>query len=182
MRVEREGPEGLAVLRWDVSTDERGSFARLFCRDDLAAAGVDFMPVQANLSRNSGRHTLRGLHFQTAPHGEPKIVTCLRGAVWDVAVDIRPGSPTFGRWRGFELTADSATALHIPAGFAQGFLTLAPDSELLYLMGAPYRAAAGAGIRWDDPQLAIAWPAMPALVSPRDAALPGWDEVRAQLG
>lgn len=182
MRVEPQEPEGLALLRWDVSTDERGSFGRLFCREDLAAVGIDFQPVQANLSRNPVRHTLRGLHFQIAPHGEPKIVACLRGAVWDVAVDIRKDSPTFGQWRGFELTASGETALHIPAGFAQGFITLAPDSDLLYLMGRSYKPAAGAGICWNDPELAIAWPSVPALISPRDAALPGWVETSAQLG
>ncbi|HEX5184295.1 MAG TPA: dTDP-4-dehydrorhamnose 3,5-epimerase family protein [Allosphingosinicella sp.] len=182
MRVELQEPEGLALLRWDVASDERGSFARIFCRDDLEAAGLDFLPVQANLSRNPVRHTLRGLHFQAPPHGESKIVACLRGAIWDVAVDLRPGSPTFGQWRGFELAAGGAAALHIPAGFAQGFITLAPDSELLYLMGAPYRPAAGFGIRWDDPRLAIAWPAAPAVMSARDAALPGLDEARMRLG
>jgi dTDP-4-dehydrorhamnose 3,5-epimerase len=182
LRVEPQEPEGLALIHWDVSTDERGGFARIFCREDFAAAGIDFLPVQANLSRNPVRHTLRGLHFQAAPHEEAKIVTCLRGAVWDVAVDMRPGSPTFGKWRGFELAAGREAALHIPAGFAQGFITLAPDSELLYLMGTAYRSAAAAGIRWDDPQLANARPAAPELLSPGDAALPSWEEVRAQRG
>jgi dTDP-4-dehydrorhamnose 3,5-epimerase len=181
LRIERAAPDGLAILHWDVAADERGSFDRIFCRDDLQTAGIDFQPVQANLSRNPARHTLRGLHFQTAPHGEPKVVACLRGAIWDVAVDLRPRSSTFGVWRGFELGGATAAALHIPAGFAQGFITLEPDSEILYLMGAPYRPAAAAGIRWNDPQLAIAWPAAPALMSDRDAALPTFADVRAQL-
>jgi dTDP-4-dehydrorhamnose 3,5-epimerase len=124
LRIERESPDGLAILHWDVSVDERGSFDRIFCSDDLKAAGLGFVPVQANLSRNPTRHTLRGLHFQTAPHGEPKIVACLRGAIWDVAVDLRPRSPTFGAWRGFELGAARAAGLHMPAGFAQGCITV----------------------------------------------------------
>lgn len=155
-----------------MAEDARGSFARTFCRADLAAAGIPFTVEQANLSRNPVRGTLRGLHFQAEPHGEPKIVSCVRGRIWDVAVDIRPGSPTYGRWRGFELSPESACAVHIPQGFAQGFLTLEPDSEVHYLMGAPYVPEAGMGIRWDDPDLAIAWPEPPALLSARDAALP----------
>jgi dTDP-4-dehydrorhamnose 3,5-epimerase len=155
-----------------VAEDARGSFARTFCRADLAAAGIDFSVEQANLSRNAVRGTLRGLHFQAEPHGEPKIVSCVRGRIWDVAVDIRPGSPTYGQWRGFELSPEIACAVHIPQGFAQGFLTLEPDSEVHYLMGAPYVPAAAMGIRWDDPALAIAWPELPALLSERDAALP----------
>jgi len=155
-----------------VAEDARGSFARTFCRADLAAAGIHFTVEQANLSRNPVRGTLRGLHFQAEPHGEPKIVSCVRGRIWDVAVDIRRGSETYGQWRGFELSPDRACAVHIPQGFAQGFLTLEPDSEVHYLMGAPYVPEAGMGIRWDDPDLAIAWPAPPALLSDRDATLP----------
>ena len=159
--------------------DARGDFARTFCRAELAAAGVAFTVEQTNLSRNLGRGTLRGLHFQAEPHGEPKIVACARGRIWDVAVDLRPGSPTRGQWRGFELSPQSACAVHIPIGFAQGFLTLEPDTEVHYLMGAPYVAAAAMGIRWDDPVLAIAWPELPVLLSPRDAALPRLAELRA---
>jgi dTDP-4-dehydrorhamnose 3,5-epimerase len=155
-----------------VAEDARGSFARTFCRADLVCGGIDFSVEQANVSRNPVRGTLRGLHFQAEPHGEPKIVSCVRGRIWDVAVDILPGSPTYGQWRGFELSPESACAVHIPKGFAQGFLTLEPDSEVHYLMGAPYVPAAGKGIRWDDPDLAIAWPERPALLSERDAALP----------
>ena len=178
MRVEPQALAGLALLHWDVAQDVRGSFARTFCSADLAAAGMDFTPVQANLSRNPASRTLRGLHFQAAPHGEPKIVCCLRGRIWDVAVDLRPDSPTFGQWRGFELSPQAACAVHIPQGFAQGFLTLEPDSEVFYLMGAAYRPDAAAGIRWDDPDLAIDWPERPAILSPKDAALPLVAELR----
>ena len=178
MRVEPQGLDGLALLRWDVAGDDRGSFSRIFCAQDLAAAGLSFAPVQASLSRNVAALTLRGLHFQTAPHGEAKIVTCLKGRIWDAAVDLRPQSPTFGAWRGFELAADTMAALHIPTGFAHGFLTLEPDSEILYLMDSPFVPSAGAGVRWDDPELAIAWPARPETLSRADAALPSLAELR----
>jgi dTDP-4-dehydrorhamnose 3,5-epimerase len=168
MRVEPTAMEGLALLRWDVAEDERGSFARTFCRDELRVAGLEFEVVQANLSSNRALHTLRGLHFQLPPNGEPKIVSCLSGRIWDVAVDMREGSPTNRRWQAFELAADGRSSLHIPAGFAHGFLTLEPDSVVHYLMGAPFVAGAGAGIRWDDPALGIEWPAAPAIISERD--------------
>jgi dTDP-4-dehydrorhamnose 3,5-epimerase len=165
---------GLLVLESAPHADERGSFARLWCRDTLAAAGFDALPVQANLSTNRARHTLRGLHWQDAPAEEAKIVRCLRGAIWDVAVDIRPASPTFRRWHAEALTAENGRALAIPPGFAHGFLTLAEESEVLYLMGAPYVPDLARGARWDDPAFAIAWPARPAVIGPRDLAFPAF--------
>lgn len=175
MRIERTGIEGLALLHWQQAHDSRGSFARTFCRAELEAAGLPFEVVQANLSRNPVRHTLRGLHLQQAPHDEPKIVSCARGRIWDVAVDVRPGSPTYRQWRGFELCPEADRALYVAAGFAHGFLTLEPDSEVHYLMGGEFVPEASAGIRWNDPALGIAWPAEPALVSERDSAFPDLD-------
>lgn len=172
MRLEPTDMQGLALLHWDVSADARGDFARIFCAADLAAAGLDFSIAQANLSRNSASHTLRGLHFQAPPHGEPKIVACTRGRVWDVAVDLRRGSPTYARWRGIMLSPGCNVAVHIPTGFAHGFLTLEPACEVLYLMDAPYVPEAAMGLRWDDPAVGIEWPAAPAVISPRDRALP----------
>lgn len=164
--------EGIALLHWELAHDERGSFARTFCRAELAAAGLPFEVVQANVSRNDARHTLRGMHFQHDPYGEPKIVSCTRGRIWEVAVDMRPDSPTCRQWRGFELGPDAGCAVHLPRGIAHGFLTLEPDSEVHYLMGAEYAPAAAMGIRWDDPAIGISWPAEPAIISDRDARFP----------
>jgi len=119
---------------------------------------------------------LRGLHFQQPPFGEPKVVSCSRGRIWDVAVDIRPSSPTFRRWEAFQLSEDSATAIFLPAGIAHGFLTLEPHTEVNYFMGAAFVAEAARGIRWDDPAIGIDWPAQPALISERDRSFPLLDQ------
>ena len=166
------GNRWVAALHWEFVQDERGGFARTFCRAELAAAGLAFEVVQASVSRNPHRHTLRGIHFQREPHGEPKIVTCTRGRIWDVAVDMRPDLPTWRQWRGFELAPDFGCAIHLPRGVAHGFMTLEPDSEVHYLIGAEYAPAAACGLRWDDPALGIGWPAAPAIISERDASLP----------
>lgn len=172
MRIEPTAIEGVVILRWELVDDERGSFARTFCMEQMAAAGLPFSVVQANISRNTAKHTLRGLHMQCAPHGEPKIVSCPRGRVWDVAVDMREDSPTYRRWLAVELDEDGDCALHLPEGVAHGFLTLEPNSEVHYLMGAQYAPAAAVGFRWDDPALAIEWPHQPAVISDRDAGYP----------
>ena len=172
MRIEPTAIEGVVLLRWELVEDERGSFARTFDQKQLEAAGLSFSIVQANISRNKARHTLRGLHMQRDPHGEPKIVSCSRGRIWDVAVDMREESATYRRWQAVELHEDGDCALHLPKGVAHGFLTLEPDSEVHYLMGAPYVPGAAAGFRWDDPALAIEWPHQPAVISERDAGYP----------
>jgi dTDP-4-dehydrorhamnose 3,5-epimerase len=166
--------DGLLVLESAAQGDERGGFARLFCAGTLAAAGFDPAIAQANLSTNPRRHTLRGLHWQDEPAGEAKIVRCLAGAMWDVAVDIRPGSATFRQWHAEELTPGNGRALAIPRGFAHGFLTLADDTAILYLMGAPYVPDLARGARYDDPAFAIAWPAAPSVIGPRDLAFPAF--------
>lgn len=169
MRIERTPIVGVELIHWDMVVDDRGGFARTFCREALAVAGIDFSVEQANISTNPACHTLRGLHYQRAPHGEPKIVSCRAGRIFDVAVDMREGSPTFRRWLGYELGRDFPRALHLAAGIAHGFLTLEPDSEVHYLMGAPYVPGAAAGARWNDPTIGIEWPAKPAVTSERDA-------------
>jgi dTDP-4-dehydrorhamnose 3,5-epimerase len=172
VRFEPTGIEGVVAVRLDLHSDDRGSFARTFCEDEFAAAGIPFRVVQANVSRNTARHTLRGMHFQRAPHREAKIVSCVRGRIWDVAVDVREDSPTYLRWEAFELSPDAGMALHLPQGIAHGFLTLEPDSEVHYLMGAAFVPGAGHGIRWDDPAVGIDWPAAPAVISQKDLAYP----------
>lgn len=138
--------------------DARGWFAETYQRDRFKALGVDADFVQDNhsLSREAG--TLRGLHFQTPPHAQAKLVRCLRGRIWDVAVDLRRGSPSYGQWVAAELTAEGGEQLYVPAGFAHGFLTLEPDSEVAYKTSDFYAPECDAGIAWDDPDLAIAWP------------------------
>ncbi len=170
---------GVFVLELERHTDERGFFARSFCVDELARAGLHTDFPQGNVSSNERRHTLRGLHYNAAPHGEVKIVGCTAGAILDVAVDLRAGSPTRFQWCAVELTPASGAQLYIPAGFAHGFLTLADHTDVTYRMGARYRPDAARGVRWDDPRLAIAWPARPAVISERDATYPDVDPERA---
>ena len=171
MRIEPTAIDGLLLLRWDAAADERGSFARTFSRAELAEAGVAFDVVQASISRNPVRHTLRGLHYQKAPHGEGKIVSCLAGRIWDVAVDLRRASRTYLGWQAFELSAEAGSSLCLAPGLAHGFLTLEPGSDVHYLMDAPFVSEAFAGLRWDDPAIGIDWPAAPALISERDRGL-----------
>lgn len=166
------GIAGMAVVTQTPIRDERGSFARSFCARELAEAGLDLHVAQANLSHNVAKGTLRGMHYQAEPIPDPKLVSCLRGAVFDVAVDLRPGSPTFCRWFGAELTADNGKALFVPAGCAHGFLTLADDSLVHYQMGAFYEPDLARGVRWDDPAFGIAWPFEPSVMAPRDATYP----------
>ena len=164
--------DGVTIVELERWSDERGGFVRTFCESEFVEAGLPFRVVQANLSTNAAAFTLRGLHFQRAPHGEPKIVSCLRGRIFDVAVDIRPDSATYLHWEAVELAPGLNRMVFLGEGIAHGFLTLEPDSEVHYLMGAPFVAEAADGLRWDDPALAIAWPAEPAIVSERDRSYP----------
>jgi len=167
--------EGVRLVELEPQGDERGSFARSFCADEFTAAGIELTVVQTNVSRNSVRGTLRGLHFQAEPTPEPKLVRCTAGSVFDVAVDLRPDSPSFCRWTAIELTAEAYNGLFIPAGCAHGFLTLSDDAEVTYLMGAAYAPELARGVRWNDPAFAIAWPFEPEIMSDKDAAYPDFD-------
>lgn len=149
--------------------DARGSLMRLFCADELAAAGWREPIAQINHTVTAQRGTVRGLHFQMPPHAEMKLVSCLRGEVWDVAVDIRAGSATFLHWHAETLSAGNGHALLIPEGFAHGFQALSDDVELLYSHSAPYNAEAEGALNAKDPRLAIGWPLPIAALSPRDA-------------
>ena len=152
--------------------DDRGFFARSFCREEFEAHGLNPDVVQCNVSWNARRGSIRGLHYQAAPHAEAKLVRCTRGAIWDVAVDLRSGSPTFKRWTAVELSAENHLALYVPEGCAHGFQTLADDTEVVYQMSASHRPGAERGVRWNDPALAIAWPLETVTLSDRDRALP----------
>ena len=164
---------GLFLIELERMEDERGFFSRLFCADTFLEQGLWADYPQWSTSFNRRRGTLRGLHFQAPPHEEIKLVSCTRGAVFDVAVDVRPGSRSCGKWVGVELSADNRSTLYIPAGFAHGFQTLSDDAEVRYHISERYRPEAARGVRWDDPDLAIAWPHTDQRVmSSRDRALP----------
>ncbi len=163
---------GCVVLRPERHADDRGHFARTWDGAALAAYGLSGELSQCSTSFNHARGTLRGMHYQAPPHAEAKLVRCTRGAVWDVCLDLRPGSDTFRQWHGETLTADNGAALYVPEGCAHGFLTLDDATEVLYMISAPYVPEAGRGVRWDDPAFAIAWPAEVAVIHPRDAAYP----------
>ncbi len=163
---------GVVVVDIEPLEDERGFFARSFCAEEFADQGLTTRFVQTNIAFNAGRGTLRGLHYQASPKPEPKLVRCSRGALFDVAVDLRPESPAYGRWTGHELSAANRRALHIPEGCAHGLLTLEDETEVSYLMGAAYDPACARGVRWNDPAFAIEWPFAPLVISERDAAYP----------
>jgi dTDP-4-dehydrorhamnose 3,5-epimerase len=169
MRFSETAIEGVIVVDVEPRGDERGSFARLQCPEEFAAAGHPFAPAQTSLSRNPRAGTLRGMHYQPAPHAETKLVRAVRGRMFDVALDLRQESPTYRRWVSAELSAENARALLVPEGVAHGFLTLEPDTDVLYQISPAFQPGHEAGVRWDDPAFAIAWPAPPALISPRDA-------------
>jgi len=172
MRFSETPIAGVVVVDIEPQADARGAFARLHCPDEFAAAGHPFMPAQTSLSRNPHAGTLRGLHYQRAPHAETKLVRAVRGRMFDVAVDLREGSPTWRHWTAAELSADNARALLIPEGVAHGFLTLEPDTDVLYQISPAFVAGHEAGVRWDDPAFAIVWPAAPRIISERDAGYP----------
>jgi dTDP-4-dehydrorhamnose 3,5-epimerase len=160
--------EGLKVVQSAPRRDERGEFTRLFCGDELQSLLGRRQIAQINHSMTSRTGTIRGLHFQRPPYAEMKMIRCIRGRVWDVAVDLRTGSPTFLKWYAHELAQDDSEMMVIPEGFAHGFQTLEPGSELIYLHTNYYQPASEGGLRHDDPRLDIAWPLVPQDLSPRD--------------
>lgn len=169
----------LLVVRPKRHGDARGFFSEVWNRARFDEAGLEFDWCQDNHSFSADRHVLRGLHFQTPPAAQTKLVRCSRGAVWDVAVDVRRGSPTYAKWFGIELSAENWTQLLVPQGFLHAFVTLVPDSEVQYKVDAPYAPDCDGGIAWNDPDIAIEWPfdGDPVL-SAKDAALPRlaeWD-------
>jgi len=152
--------------------DARGFFVRTFDAEVLAAHGLVATVVQESTSYNRRRGTLRGMHYQVAPHLETKLVTCLRGAIYDVVIDLRSESPSFRAWHAIELTEDNLATLYIPAGCAHGFLTLTDDAVVGYRMSSPHVPAAARGVRWDDPAFAISWPEPPIVMADRDRMYP----------
>ncbi|HJU19500.1 MAG TPA: dTDP-4-dehydrorhamnose 3,5-epimerase [Stellaceae bacterium] len=166
---------GACLIDLDKRGDERGFFARFFCEREFAEHGLETRFVQINTSLSVEAGTLRGMHYQLAPAAEVKVVRCLAGALWDAILDLRPGSPTFGQWFGAELTAENRRMMYVPQGFAHGFLTLAPNTEALYLVSAFYAPTQERGVRWNDPRFAIAWPRPPRVISDKDAGQRDFD-------
>ena len=166
---------GVWLVEPERLTDARGHFARVFSADEYASRGMDSAIEQCSTSFNHRAGTLRGLHYQAEPHGEAKLVRCTRGAIYDVALDLRRESPGYLRWCAAELNEDNGCALFIPRGCAHGFQTMRDDTEIYYQISAPYEPTAGCGVRWDDPAFGIDWPEPPAhgrTIAERDASYP----------
>lgn len=169
--------QGAFVLDLEPISDERGFFGRTFCTNEFRGHGLMSAVAQCSVSFNAKKGTLRGMHFQAAPHEEDKLVRCTAGAIFDVIIDIRPTSQTRGRWFGIELTAANRRALFVPSGFAHGFITLADGTEVFYMISTPFASGFGRGVRWSDPAVAIQWPLEPVVISQRDASYPSLSEM-----
>lgn len=163
---------GPAIVELELRTDDRGFFARTFCREEFSAAGLDPAVEQCNMSFNHKAGTMRGMHWQVAPHKEPKLIRCTRGAIVDVIVDMREDSPTRLAHVAVELTAENRRALYVPAYFAHGYLTLTDDTEVMYQAGGAYAPGSERGLRYDDPALGLDWPVPVTTISAKDASWP----------
>ncbi|OLN24914.1 dTDP-4-dehydrorhamnose 3,5-epimerase [Desulfovibrio sp. DV] len=174
--VFRETPvAGARLIDLEKRGDDRGFFARVFCRKEMANQGLVSDILQINTSLSVQKGTLRGMHYQLAPSAEVKIVRCIRGALFDVVLDLRPDSPSFCRWFGAELSAENRTMMYVPKGCAHGFLTLEENTEAFYLVDSAYAPDLERGVRYDDLQFGIVWPAAPAEVSQKDRSWPDFD-------
>ena len=159
---------GAFLIRLEKREDERGFFARSWCQHECEAHGLNPRVVQCNVSFNAHKGTLRGLHYQTVPHQEAKLVRCTAGAIYDVIVDLRPGSPDFRKHVAFTLSATNHDMLYVPEGLAHGFMTLEDSTEVFYQMSEFYCQESSKGVRWNDPSFGIEWPSTPRIISDRD--------------
>lgn len=169
--------QGAFVIDIDPIVDDRGFFSRVFCADEFGELGLERDVLQANLSWNPSRGTLRGMHYQIEPYRETKFVRCIRGALYDVIIDLRPDSATYRQSFGIELTADNRRALFVPRGFAHGFITLSNNTEAFYMVSQRYRPGSERGIRWNDPFFSVQWPLEPSVISDKDAGWPEYTEL-----
>jgi dTDP-4-dehydrorhamnose 3,5-epimerase len=169
------------IIELQKFSDSRGFFARAFCENEFADHGITFHVVQANTSYSSEKHTLRGMHYQEKPHQEAKLIKCIKGAIFDVIVDMRPVSPTYKGWLGVELSEENRKMLYVPEGFAHGFLTLEDDTEVYYPVTEFYTPGAEKGIRWDDPAFNINWPAKAEIISEKDQNWPLFEDSLNQV-
>lgn len=172
MRFHETAVAGAYLVELEPHVDDRGQFARAWCSREFADRQLDDAMVQGNVSINPHRGTLRGMHWQSAPHGEVKLVRCVRGAIYDVIVDVDPASPTFRSWFGVTLSPERLRMLYVPRHCAHGFQTLMDDSEVNYLVSQAYVPSAGRGLRYDDPVVGIQWPLPVSRISPQDLAWP----------
>ena len=177
MQLTKFAIEGPLCVELDRIEDERGFFARSFCSTEFAEHGLFHTVAQANTSYTAKMGTVRGIHFQREPHSEAKLVRVVRGAIFDVAVDLRAGSSTFGQWVSQELSSETRRMLAIPEGFGHGFQTLTDDVEMIYLHSVPYVPECSGGVRYDDPTIGIDWPLPINMVSPKDSKLPSIDDL-----
>jgi len=175
IRISPARLNGVCRIELEPERDERGFFARTFCAREFAASGLSPNVMQGNVTLSARRGTLRGLHFQRPPHAEAKLIRCVQGAIYDVVVDVRRHSATFGHWEAFELTAENFLSLYVPEGFAHGFQTLTANTQVVYSMSEFYHPESAGGIRWNDPALAITWPIPNPVISAKDAAWPSLD-------
>lgn len=172
MRFHPAGLDGALLIEPERHVDERGYFARVACAAEFRAAGIEADYPQSSVSHNARAGTLRGMHFQRPPHAEAKVVRVTRGAVFDVIIDLRPESPDFRQWRGFELSAENGRMLYIPKGFAHGFLTLEDETDVLYLITPSFVPGFGEGVRHDDPAFGIGWPRPVEVIAAKDREWP----------
>lgn len=158
------------IIELDKLEDARGFFARAYCKNEFSEHNISFPIAQANVSYNKVKGTLRGMHYQEDPYGEAKLVRCTRGAIYDAIIDMRPNSATYKRWTGVELTEDNYRMLYVPEGFAHGFITLEGQTEVTYQVSEFYTPGAERGVRWDDPEFNIDWPAKVQVISEKDSS------------
>ncbi len=177
MRFTETSIDGVRVIDPEFHQDERGRFFRAWCSREFTQHGIDFLPVQANMGFSYHKGTVRGMHFQIEPAAEAKLVRCPRGAIFDVALDLRPDSPTFKQWFGAELTADNGRMLFVPEHCAHGYQTLADETEMHYMTSQCYAPDAARGVRFDDPAFAIQWPLPASAVSAQDR---NWEFLNAK--
>ena len=174
MKLQETPLPGAYIVELDAKEDQRGYFARTYCRKEFSAAGLHFEVVQCNISNNLRKGTLRGMHYQVDPAAEIKLVQCVSGSLYDVIIDLRPESKTYCRWFGLELSAANRRLLYIPQGFAHGFQTLEKNSTIYYLMSEYYAAQYSRGVRWDDPAFSIKWPLSDPIMTEKDRLLPDY--------
>lgn len=172
MRFEPIGLDGAYLIHPEPMRDDRGYFARTFCVNEFAGNGLETAFPQHSVSCSRLKGTVRGMHLQKPPHEEVKLVRCLTGSIWDVIIDLRRGSPTFGQWKGFELSDDNGIQLYIPKGFAHGFQTLADDTRVNYLISEFYSPGAASGVRYNDPAFDVRWPLPVTTIAEKDLQWP----------
>ena len=175
MKISPTPLNGAYLIDLEKQEDQRGFFARAFCSDEFQKSGLHSTFVQANDSLSVEKGTLRGMHYQLSPFAETKLVRCIRGSLYDVILDLRNDSPTFGHSFGAVLSSENRTMMYVPQGFAHGFLTLEPNTEVFYFVSTPYAPKYERGIRWNDPKFSISWPEVPTVVSERDSSHPDFN-------